>query len=328
MDWIDLILIPLIKSIIIVLGLLTAFAYLTYGERKLLGRFQLRYGPNRAGPWGLLQPVADAFKAIFKEEIIPSKVDRVVYLIAPAVAMTAALMAFAIVPVGPTVTLFGREVSLYLVDLNIGVLYLVAVASLGAYGVVLAGWSSDNKYSMLGALRSAAQVISYELPLGLAMVSVILTAGSLSVVEIVKQQGRLPFILLQPLAFLIYFICSLAEINRSPFDFPETENELIAGFATEYGGIKFAIFFMAEYIHMIVASAMIATLFLGGWQGPVLPPVIWFLLKTGLILFVFIWVRASIPRVRYDQLMGLNWRLLLPLALLNLLVTAVVVAMG
>lgn len=328
MDWIDLILIPLLKSVIIVLGLLTAFAYLTYGERRLLGRFQLRYGPNRAGPWGLLQPVADAFKAIFKEEIIPSKVDRVVYLIAPAVAMTAALMAFAIVPVGPTVTLFGREVSLYLVDLNIGVLYLVAVASLGAYGVVLAGWSSDNKYSMLGALRSAAQVISYELPLGLAMVSVILTAGSLSVVEIVKQQGRLPFILLQPLAFLIYFICSLAEINRSPFDFPETENELIAGFATEYGGIKFAIFFMAEYIHMIVASAMIATLFLGGWQGPVLPPVIWFLLKTGLILFVFIWVRASIPRVRYDQLMGLNWRLLLPLALLNLLVTAVVVAMG
>jgi len=328
MDWIDLILIPLLKSVIIVLGLLTAFAYLTYGERRLLGRFQLRYGPNRAGPWGLLQPVADAFKAIFKEEIIPSKVDRVVYLIAPAVAMTAALMAFAIVPVGPTVILFGREVSLYLVDLNIGVLYLVAVASLGAYGVVLAGWSSDNKYSMLGALRSAAQVISYELPLGLAMVSVILTAGSLSVVEIVKQQGRLPFILLQPLAFLIYFICSLAEINRSPFDFPETENELIAGFATEYGGIKFAIFFMAEYIHMIVASAMIATLFLGGWQGPVLPPVIWFLLKTGLILFVFIWVRASIPRVRYDQLMGLNWRLLLPLALLNLLVTAVVVAMG
>jgi len=331
MDLIANIVIPLIKSVIIVVGLLIGFAYTTWFERKVCARFQIRYGPNRAGPFGLLQPMADAIKAIFKEEIIPAKADKVLYVIAPGLSMATALLAFAVVPVGRPIHLFGREIPLYIADVNIGVLYLLAVAGLATYGIVLGGWSSNNKYSLLGALRTAAQMISYELPMGLALISVLLLVGSLSLVRIVEYQCTLPLIVLQPVAFIIYLICSFAEAGRSPFDLPETENELVAGYATEYGGIKFPLFFMAEYIHMITASAVITTLFLGGWQGPFadlhpLVPPFWFFVKTIFMIFLFVWVRASLPRVRYDQLMKFCWKFLAPLALVNLTVTAIVVA--
>ena len=332
MDLVASVVIPLTKSIIIVVGLLAGFAYTTWFERKAVARFQIRYGPNRAGPFGLLQPVADAVKAIFKEEIIPAKADKVLYVIAPGLSMAAALLAFAVVPVGRSIHLFGREIPLYLADVNIGVLYLIAVAGLATYGVILGGWSSNNKYSLLGALRTAAQMISYELPMGLALLSILLLVGNLSLVKIVEYQSRLPLIVLQPVAFIIYLICSFAEAGRSPFDLPETENELVSGYATEYGGIKFPLFFMAEYIHMITASAVMATLFLGGWQGPFadthpLIPMFWFLVKTVFMVFVFVWVRSSLPRVRYDKLMKFCWKFLAPLALVNLAVTAVVLVL-
>ncbi len=334
MDWIQTVLIPLITSVVVVLGLLTAFAYMTLIERKLVGRFQIRYGPNRAGPFGLLQPIADAFKAIFKEEIIPSEVDKPVYLMAPALSMICALIAFAVVPVAYPFRLFGYEIRPFVADVNVGVLYLLAVAGIATYGIVLAGWSSNNKYSLLGALRTAAQMISYEVPMGLALVSLLLITGSLSLVHIVEyQSGARWLVFLQPVGFLIYFICGMAEVNRSPFDLPETENELVSGFATEYGGLKFAIFFMAEYINMITISAVSATLFLGGWQGPFataspLIAFLWFALKTALMLFMFVWIRASLPRVRYDKMMRFCWKFLLPLSLLNLAVTAVVVVLA
>jgi len=332
MDLVASVVIPFIKSIVIVVGLLVGFAYTTWLERKVCARFQIRYGPNRAGPFGLLQPVADGIKAIFKEEIIPARADKVLYFIAPGLSMAVALLAFAVVPVGRSIHLLGREIPLYIADVNIGVLYLMAVAGLATYGVILGGWSSNNKYSLLGALRTAAQMISYELPMGLALLSILLLVGSLSLVRIVEYQSRLPLIVLQPVAFFIYLICSFAEAGRSPFDLPETENELVSGYATEYGGIKFPLFFMAEYIHMITASAVIATLFLGGWRGPFvdahpLIPMFWFLVKTVFIVFVFIWVRSSLPRVRYDKLMKFCWKFLAPLALINLAVTAVIVAL-
>lgn len=325
MDWIDTLLIPLIKSIVVVVGLLVAFAYMTYFERKVCGRFQLRYGPNLAGPFGLFQPVADALKAIFKEEVVPGHVDRWVYILSPALAMVPALIAFAVIPVGQPFSIGGREITLQVADINVGLLYPMAVAGLGAYGIVLGGWSSNNNYSLLGALRTTAQIISYELPMGLALVSLVLVTGTLKMSQIVEYQAVTPLIVLQPVGFLIYFISGLAETNRSPFDLPETENELVSGFNTEYGGIKFALFFMAEYINMIVVSALTATLFLGGWQGPILPGWIWFFVKTVAVLFVFVWVRASLPRARYDKLMQFCWKFMTPLALVNLLVTAAVV---
>lgn len=324
-DWIGVLVIPLIKSVIVVVGLLVAFAYMTYIERKLVGRFQLRYGPNQAGPFGLFQPLADALKAIFKEELVPGHVDKWVYILAPVFAMVPALVAFAVVPIGRPFMLGGREITLQVADINVGLLYPLAVAGLGAYGIVLGGWSSNNNYSLLGALRTTAQIISYEIPMVLALVSIVVVTGTLRVSEIVEYQAVTPLILLQPVGFLIYFICGLAETNRSPFDLPETENELVSGFSTEYGGIKFALFFMAEYINMIVVSALVATFFLGGWQGPFLPGWIWFFIKVAAVLFLFVWVRASLPRVRYDKLMNFCWRFLTPLALVNLLVTAVVV---
>lgn len=342
MDWIANLLIPLLKSFVVVIGLLVSFAYMTWAERKLCARFQLRYGPNRAGPFGLLQPVADAFKAIFKEEAVFGQVhSKVIYVLAPGISLAAALLAFAVVPVGPTIPsfqVFGfrvPDIALSIAaDVNIGVLYLFAIAGLGTYGIVLGGWVSNNKYSLLGALRTTAQLISYEIPMGLAIVSLLLLTESLSLVQIVAKQAILPFIVLQPVAALIYLICGLAETNRSPFDLPETENELVAGFSTEYGGIKFAIYFMAEYINMIVVCAVTATLFLGGWQWPAfladLHPIIavgLFFAKTIFMLFLFVWIRASLPRVRYDKLMQFCWKFLFPLALVNLAVTAVVVAL-
>lgn len=332
MDWIALILIPALKSVLMVVVLLTGFAYLSYVERKLVARFQVRYGPNRAGPFGLLQPIADALKMVFKEEIIPVHVDRLVYVLAPALTVVPALVIWAVIPVaGAPLTVFGWTITPYVADVNVGLLYILAIASLATYGIVLAGWSSNNKYSLLGALRTSSQMLSYELPMGISLVSILVIAGSLSLVRIVEAQQAAWFVFLQPIGFIIYFISGLAEAGRSPFDLPETENELVSGFATEYGGIKFALFFMGEYIHMITVSALAATFFLGGWYGPFVDQVpilgpVYFAAKVALVIFVMIWVRASLPRVRYDHLMQFCWKFLLPLALLNLAATAVFVA--
>jgi NADH-quinone oxidoreductase subunit H len=325
MDWIDTLLIPLVKAIVIALGLLVLFAYMTLAERKISARFGLRYGPNQAGPFGAFQPISDALKAIFKEELVPSHVDKWIYIMCPGLAMASAIIAFAVIPIGRPFTIAGYEITMQMADISVGLLFPMAVAGLGAYGIVLGGWSSNSNYSLLGALRTTAQIISYELPMAIALVSLVVVTGTLKMSGIVEYQRVLPLIMLQPVGFLIFFICGLAETNRSPFDFPETENELISGYNIEYGGIKFALFFMAEYINMIVMAGLIATLFLGGWQGPFLPGWIWFFIKTFILIFIFMWVRASVPRARYDKLMKFCWKFLLPLAVVNLLVTAVVV---
>jgi len=329
MDWISLLLVPAIKSLLLVIALLTGFAYLSYVERKLVARFQVRYGPNRAGPFGLLQPIADALKMVFKEEIIPSQVERVVYLLAPALTVVPALVIWAVIPIsGTSFTLFGQTITPYVANVNVGLLYILAITSLGTYGIVLGGWSSNNKYSLLGALRTSSQMLSYELPMGVTLVSMLLIVGSLSLVDIVNAQKAVWFVVLQPIGFIIFFISGLAEANRSPFDLPETENELVAGFATEYGGIKFALFYMGEYIHMITISALTATFFLGGWYGPFVDRIpflglVYFMVKVALVIFVIVWVRVSLPRIRYDKLMQFCWKFLLPLSILNLAVTAV-----
>ncbi len=317
-------LIDLIRSAVFLGGVLTAFAYVTLLERRLLARFQLRVGPNRVGPLGLLQPLADGIKLIFKEDFRPAGADRVVYLAAPLVSVVAALFVWAVIPVAPPVHLFGREVALYVADVNVAVLLVLAASSVGVYGIILGGWASDNTYALLGGLRASAQVISYELALGLAVLGVVLVANSLSLVEIVRAQSRMWFIVEQPLAFLLFLIAGFAETNRAPFDLPEAEQELIAGYQTEYGGFKFAMFYLAEYVGVITMGALLTTLFLGGWQGPLLPPAAWFMIKTFAVVCFFIWVRAALPRLRYDQLMALGWRALVPLGLLNLAVTALV----
>lgn len=333
MDWVGDFWIPVIKAIIIVLALLVSGAYMTLGERKICARFQVRYGPNRAGPFGILQPLADAVKAIFKEEIVPSHVDKVIYLMGPGISFAAVLITFAVIPVGPEMGILGRQVGLWIGDINVGLLFLLAIAGLGTYGVVLGGWSSNNKYSLLGALRGAAQMISYELPMGLALLAVVLIVGSLNVREIVDYQGGWPLIALQPIGCLVFLIAIIAESNRSPFDLPETENELVSGFMTEYGGIKFALYFIAEYTAMVVNSAIVATVFLGGWKWPALLSdlhplvgVVIFVAKVLFVLFLFVWIRSSVPRVRYDKFMRFCWKFMVPLALANLAATAVVVA--
>lgn len=333
MEWIQLGLIPLILSAVLVVVLLTGFAYLSYVERKLVARFTLRFGPNRAGPLGLLQPLADALKMAFKEELLPRHVDKQVYLLAPMLAVSSTLLAWAVLPVaGRGLEVFGYSIPPYLADVNVGLLYIAAVASIGGYGVVLAGWSSNNKYSLLGGLRTTAQIISYELPLGVTLVTLLMIVGSMSVTAIVDfqvQHGWLFFFLpVGPFAFIVFFICALAEANRSPFDLPETENELVAGYLTEYGGIRFALFFMAEYIHMITLSALTATLFLGGWHGPFASefPVlglVYLIIKIAALLFLMVWVRASVPRIRYDKLMQFCWKFLLPVSLIILAITAI-----
>lgn len=321
-------LVAAVKSAVLILLLLTTFAYMTWLERKLLGKFQLRHGPNRVGPFGLLQPLADGVKLLFKESFRPSGVDATIYLVAPMISMVVALFVYAVIPFGPEVSIFGRRVTLYLADVNVGILLVLAASSIGVYGIILGGWSSNSKYSLLGGLRSSAQLISYELALGLAVIGVVLTAGTLSLVEIVEAQSRIWFVALQPLGFLIFLTAALAETNRAPFDLPEAEQELVAGFHTEYGGFKFAMFYAGEYIGIVTMSALIATLYLGGWQGPVLPPLLWFALKTGAFIFVFIWLRATLPRVRHDQLMAFGWKFLVPLALLNIVVTSLIVILG
>jgi NADH-quinone oxidoreductase subunit H len=321
----------IIKALILIVALLTGFAYLTYMERKFLARFQNRYGPNRAGPRGLLQPVADGLKLIFKEELIPAQADKLVFIIAPIMTAVPAWIILAVLPLG-SITLFGQTYDLSLAgDLNIGILYITAVTSISVYGIVLAGWSSNNKYAMLGGIRSSAQMISYELALGLAFVGPIMMAGSLSLAQVVETQARLGwFVLYQPIGFLVFLISSLAEINRPPFDMPEAEQELTAGYHVEYSGMKFALFMLTEYTKMIVVSAIAATLFLGGFHFPFitdrwpwLGPVVLFV-KVFVLLYGIIWVRATLPRVRYDQLMQLGWKIMLPLALFSVLLTAVI----
>jgi len=318
-------LITAIKSAVVLVGVLTAFAYTTLLERRLLARFQLRLGPNRVGPFGLLQPLADGIKLIFKEDFRPAGADRVVYLAAPLISVVAALFVYAVIPIGPPVRLFGREVPLYIANVNIGILLVLAASSIGVYGVILGGWSSDSKYSLLGGLRSSAQVLSYELSLGLAVLGVIMAAHSLSLVDIVAAQRTGWFIWRQPLAFVLFLIAGFAETNRAPFDLPESEQELVGGFQTEYGGFKFAMFYVGEYVGVITMGALVTTLFLGGWQGPLLPPVLWFLLKVFVVVCFFIWVRATLPRVRYDHLMALGWKILIPAGLLNVAATACVI---
>jgi NADH-quinone oxidoreductase subunit H len=334
MDWVGGFWIPLIKAVVVVLVLLAGGAYMTWGERKLVSRFSVRYGPNMAGPFGILQPLADAVKAIFKEEIVPDHVDKIMYVVAPGISFAAVLITFAVIPFGQEVDLFGQKVGLWIGDVDVGLLFLLAVAGLGSYGIVLGGWSSNNKYSLLGALRAAAQMISYELPMGLALLAVVLIVGSLSLREITAFQAGWPLIALQPVGFLLFLIAILAESNRSPFDLPETENELVSGFMTEYGGIKFALYFIAEYTAMVVNGAIVATVFLGGWRWPAvisdLHPLVGvglFLGKVTFVLFLFVWIRASVPRVRYDKFMRFCWKFMVPLALVNLAATAAVVAL-
>ncbi|MCS7172991.1 MAG: NADH-quinone oxidoreductase subunit NuoH [Armatimonadetes bacterium] len=313
------------KSALLAFLLLTATAYTVFLERRLLGRFHHRIGPNRVGPWGLLQPLADGIKLLAKEDFMPRAADRVVYLAAPLIVMVAALFAYAVIPFGPPVELFGRRIHLYIANPDAGVLLVLGASSIGVYGLILGGWSSNSKYALLGSLRSAAQVVSYELAWGLSVLSVVLTAGTLRLGGIVEAQRELWFVVKQPLAFVVFFLSALAETNRAPFDLPEAEQELIAGYHTEYGGLKFVMFYIAEYVAIITQSALATLLFFGGWLGPVLPGVVWFLLKTAVFVGVFIWIRATVPRVRYDHLMGLSWKLLIPLALTNLVVTSLFV---
>ena len=316
-----------IKALVVTLALLTGFAYLTWYERRALARLQVRVGPNRAGPFGLLQPIADAVKLIFKEELTPAKADKVVFFWAPVITLVPSIIIAAVIPWGTSFNFFGREVTLYVANINVGVLYLMSIASIAVYGIVLAGWSSNNKYAMLGGLRSSAQMISYELALGLSFATSIILANSMNMLEIVGAQKGLWFVVVQPVGALIFWIATLAEVNRAPFDMPEAEQELTAGYHSEYSGMKFALFFMAEYQKMIVICAIMATLYLGGFRGPfvdeypLLGPLYLFI-KVVVLLFGMIWVRATWPRIRYDRLMAFGWKILLPLSLAITFITA------
>ncbi len=323
----EVVLISSLKVVVVMIGVLTACAYATYLERKIVAFMQHRIGPLYAGPYGLLQPIADAVKLIFKEDVVPNNVERWMYTLAPIISFVPAMLTFAVVPFAADATIFDHEVKMVISDLNIGVLFIFAVTSLGIYGIVLAGWSSGSKYSLMGGLRSSAQMISYEVSYSLSIIGVILVANTLSLRELVEQQASVGdwYIWRQPLGFLLYLTCAIAETNRLPFDLPEAESELVAGYHTEYSSMRFATFFIGEYGNMLAVSAVGTTLFLGGWQGPYLPSFIWFLIKVFLFMFFYIWLRATFPRFRYDQLMAFGWKVLLPLALLNAMVTAAVV---
>jgi NADH-quinone oxidoreductase subunit H len=311
----------IIKAIVIIgIGMLHV-AYATYFERKVIGHMQMRMGPMRVGPHGLLQPFADGIKLFFKEDIIPADADKPVFFGAPVISLLGALSALAVIPFFP-----GFWVS----DINIGILYVFAASALGAYGIIMAGWSSDSKYSFLGGLRSASQVISYEVAMGLSLVGVMMLSGSLNLVEIVKAQEKYPlgvFLFPQIIGFFVFLISAIAETNRAPFDLPEAESELVAGYFVEYSGFRFALFFLAEYMGMIVMSSLATVCFLGGWNGPFHIPFVpfaWFAIKVYFFMFLYYWVRASLPRYRYDHLMGLGWKVLIPLALLNIVITALI----
>ena len=316
-----------IKVGVVIVVVLTGCAYSTYLERKVLGHLQHRIGPLYAGPYGLLQPLADGLKLIFKEDIVPDNVERVMFAIAPIISFAPALLSFAVVPFTSDFDMFGYRITGVISDLNVGILFIFAVTSLGVYGIVLAGWSSGSKYSLMGGIRSSAQMISYEVAYGLSIIGVILIANTLSLRELVEQQATIGswYIWKQPLGFLLFLVCAIAETNRAPFDLPEAESELVAGYHTEYSSMRFSMFFIGEYANMIAVSAVATTLFLGGWQGPFLPPILWFGLKVFLFMFFYIWLRATFPRFRYDQLMAFGWKVLFPLALLNTMVTAAIV---
>jgi len=326
-----------LKALVLCVVLLGAFAYMTLVERKLLGRFQHRYGPNRVGPMGLLQPIADAIKSIFKEDITVSGADKFVFVLAPGISITFALVAFGAIPGGPAGSLFGLNP--WVMDLDIGVLFILAATGMGVYGIFLGGWASNSKYSLLGSLRSTAQIISYELGLGLSVLAVIMVAGTVNLRQIVDTGIWSVSPWLWPglaLAMLTFLISGTAEVNRTPFDLPEAEQELVAGYLTEYSSIKWALYQMAEYVNMFTSAAFISTLFLGGWRGPafvdrIVPgmsewPFVWLLLKMGLFVFLFIWLKATLPRLRYDQLMRFGWLYLFELALVSALLTGTVIA--
>ncbi len=316
-----------LKAVAILLFCTAGFAYTTLYERKVLARMQVRWGPNRAGPLASLQPVADGVKLIFKEELIPANADKLIFIAAPIITVIPALIITGVVPWGNEIVLFGRTIKLYLADINVAVLYIMSVTSISVYGITLAGWSSNNKYATLGGLRATSQMISYELALGLSFVGPILITGSMSLRDIVLAQQNIPFIVLQPLGAIIFMIATIAEVNRAPFDMPEAEQELTAGYHTEYSGMKFALFFMAEYIKMIAVSTIGATLFLGGYYGPFVEQLPWLgpiylIAKVVILLYGLIWIRATLPRIRYDRLMAFGWKILFPLALLNVVLTA------
>jgi len=327
----------IVKCVVVFAGLMIVVAYMTLMERKVLGHIQVRYGPNRCGPYGLLQPWADMFKAFFKEDLVPGRADKVVFILAPTISMIAAISIFAVIPFGDQFTIPGTDwvVKLRIADIDVGLLYIFGIASLGEFGIILGGWSSGNKYGLMGSLRAAAQMISYETALGISIVGVLILSQSLRLTEIVNLQGGGFWnwnIWYQPVAFVLYLICGLAEINRTPFDMPEAEAELACGFNIEYSSMKFALFFMAEYAHMVTLGAVAVTLFMGGWQPIIpqlsfIPGIFWFCGKLFILLFFFIWERGTMPRLRYDQIMKFGWKVLIPLALINLIITGLVVSL-
>ena len=334
---IDQFIIPLLKIVIVLNATLVGVTYMVLLERKVIAWAQSRLGPMRVGPYGILQPIADAVKLMLKEDITPVRADKWVFTAAPIISMVPALIVYAVIPFGPEVSLFGRKINLFITDINVGLLYIVSVASVGVYGIILAGYASNSKYPLLASLRASAQLISYEVAVTLTLVSVIMMAGTLSMVGIVRAQeaGHVWFAFVQPVAFVVFFIGGLAETNRAPFDLPEAEQELTGGFHTEYSGMRFALFFLAEYANMIVVSSVATTLFLGGWLRPfpnvaalgfldIVPSWMWFLIKSFVFLYIFIWVRATLPRYRYDQLMRLGWKVLIPLAIANLVATGII----
>lgn len=346
MNFMEVLLYSIVKILLIFPILLGVVAYLTWLERKMLAFFQQRTGPLRVGPQGLLQPIADGIKLMFKEDIIPTNADRVLFIAAPLLSLSTAIIATAVIPWGPSFKLFGYDMGrVQIADLNVGILYIFGITALGVYGIFLAGWSSSNKYSLLGALRSSAQMFSYELTLGLSIVTVLMATGTLKLSGIIESQadGFWNWWILSPqwfvipgiIGFFLFMVSAFAETNRVPFDLPEAETELVAGYFTEYSSMKFAMFFMAEYISMIVVSSIAVTLFLGGWHSPLpfvpftyIPGLLWFLLKVFFLLFVFIWVRATLPRFRYDQLMNFGWKIMLPLALANIFLAAILLMLG
>jgi NADH-quinone oxidoreductase subunit H len=339
MDFIiDYILIPLIK-IALILAIVPGYvAVITLAERKIIAWMQVRLGPMRVGPWGILQMVADPLKLLIKEDIVPERADRWIFTLAPVICLIPAFIVLAVIPIGPPITILGKPITLYLTDINIGVLYVMSISSVGVLGIILGGWASNSKYPLLGALRSAAQMVSYEVALGFSIIGVLMLAGSLSLVSIVEAQknGGFWYVFLQPVGFILFFVCGVAETNRAPFDLPEAESELVAGFHTEYSGFRFSLFFLAEYANMLTVAAMAVTLFWGGWMRPfpnvaalsfldMIPGVLWFIAKVIVFLYFYLWFRASWPRYRYDQLMKIGWQWLLPISMANVIVTAVLV---